>query len=47
MAIDIDYFKLANDRQRHLVGDQVIRAVPDIMLREFGAIGRIGLGRRS
>ncbi|WP_147020094.1 GGDEF domain-containing protein [Methylorubrum extorquens] len=47
MAIDLDYFKSANDRQCHLVGDHVIRAFTDIMPREFGAIGRIGLGCRQ
>jgi len=47
MAIDLDYFKLANDRQGHRVGDHGIRAFTDIMPRELGAIGRIGLGCRS
>jgi diguanylate cyclase (GGDEF)-like protein len=42
MIVDIDHFKSVNDNHGHLVGDQVLRVVAEIMQRELGAIGRIG-----
>ena len=45
MLIDLDHFKSVNDRYGHLVGDQVIRAVADVMkaqVREYDRCARFG-----
>ncbi|MBI9087022.1 MAG: EAL domain-containing protein [Desulfobacterales bacterium] len=45
LMVDIDFFKLVNDRYGHASGDQVIRAVADVLrrcTRENDLVGRYG-----
>lgn len=45
LMLDIDHFKLVNDRYGHLAGDAVIRAVGQILLgqvRPMDTVGRLG-----
>jgi diguanylate cyclase (GGDEF)-like protein len=45
LMIDIDHFKLVNDQHGHAVGDQVIRAVANLLyeiLRNIDIVGRLG-----
>jgi diguanylate cyclase (GGDEF)-like protein len=42
VIVDIDRFKRVNDRHGHLVGDEVIRTVANIITRTLGDIGRVG-----
>nr|WP_298414973.1 diguanylate cyclase [uncultured Halomonas sp.] len=45
VMLDIDFFKRVNDTHGHLVGDEVIRALADLLrhrLRETDLIGRYG-----
>lgn len=45
LMIDIDHFKLINDRNGHAVGDQVLRQVAHVLtsaLRERDHLGRVG-----
>lgn len=45
LLIDIDHFKMVNDRHGHLVGDEALRAVATILrsaIRAKDVIGRFG-----
>jgi diguanylate cyclase (GGDEF)-like protein len=45
LMLDLDHFKLFNDRMGHLVGDQVLRAVADELrsqTRPYDLVGRFG-----
>jgi diguanylate cyclase (GGDEF)-like protein len=45
LVLDLDHFKLVNDRYGHLVGDQVLAAVADAVraeVREGDVVGRFG-----
>ncbi|MBE7190361.1 diguanylate cyclase, partial [Jatrophihabitans endophyticus] len=45
LIVDIDHFKLVNDRHGHLVGDQVLRELARTLsaaLREYDSVGRFG-----
>jgi diguanylate cyclase (GGDEF)-like protein len=45
LVIDLDYFKLVNDRYGHVIGDVVLRAVGrclDTEVREYDTVGRFG-----
>jgi diguanylate cyclase (GGDEF)-like protein len=45
MLVDLDHFKQVNDRYGHLVGDDVIRAVAEVMkaqIREYDRCARFG-----
>ena len=45
LMVDLDHFKLVNDRYGHLIGDQVLRAVADAMreeVRDYDLCGRFG-----
>jgi diguanylate cyclase (GGDEF)-like protein len=45
LVLDLDHFKLVNDRYGHLVGDQVLAAVADALraeVREGDVVGRFG-----
>ncbi|OLT21699.1 hypothetical protein BJF78_34135 [Pseudonocardia sp. CNS-139] len=45
LVLDLDHFKLINDRYGHLVGDQVLAAVADAVraeVREGDVVGRFG-----
>lgn len=45
LLVDVDHFKRVNDTHGHRAGDQVLRAVADILsseLRGYDAIGRFG-----
>jgi diguanylate cyclase (GGDEF)-like protein len=45
MLADLDHFKQVNDRHGHLVGDEMIKAVADVMrsqLREYDRCSRFG-----
>jgi diguanylate cyclase (GGDEF)-like protein len=45
LMVDLDHFKLVNERYGHLVGDQVLRAVADAMreeVRDYDLCGRFG-----
>jgi len=45
LMIDVDYFKRFNDRYGHLIGDQILCGVSDIIeesVREIDVIGRYG-----
>ncbi|MFL6145193.1 MAG: GGDEF domain-containing protein [Labedaea sp.] len=45
LMVDLDHFKLVNERYGHVVGDQVLRAVADAMreeVRDYDLCGRFG-----
>lgn len=45
LMVDVDYFKGVNDRYGHLVGDQALRAIADVMcgaVRGSDLVGRFG-----
>jgi diguanylate cyclase (GGDEF)-like protein len=45
VLIDVDHFKLVNDRHGHLAGDKALRAIAHtfrIFLREYDLVGRFG-----
>lgn len=45
IAIDLDYFKQVNDRYGHIVGDELLQDIGDILNKMFGGrnlVGRVG-----
>lgn len=45
IAIDLDYFKQVNDRYGHIVGDQLLQDIGDVLNKMFGGrnlVGRVG-----
>lgn len=45
IAIDLDYFKQVNDRYGHIVGDELLQEIGDILNKMFGGrnlVGRVG-----
>jgi diguanylate cyclase (GGDEF)-like protein len=45
LMIDVDHFKSVNDRYSHLVGDQALHAIADVLrgsVRNYDLVGRFG-----